>query len=409
MYAFMMMVGCIVSCIALAPGLQDLLKKVPFCTNSSSTASYVLSTLDCQSAVGYIAVYRICFTITVFFFLMSMIMLGVKSSRDARAPIQNGFWAIKYLLVIGGTVASFFIPEGSFATTWMRVGMIGGFLYVLIQLILIVDFAHTWADAWVGNYEETESKNWYFALLGATFLNYALAIAGVVLLFVYFTVPHDCALNKLFICLNLFFCIVTSVISILPSVQEHQPRSGLLQSSVVTLYVVYLTWSGISNSPDRECNPGMFGILNGDSSKTKVAFDKESLIGLIIWFSCVIYSSLRTASRSSKITMTDTVLVKDNGAVEGRNDDVEGNEPKVWDNEEDTVAYNWSFFHLMFALATLYVMMTLTNWYQPNSTLGTMNANTASMWMKIISSWLCLGIYNWSLVAPALLPNRDFS
>ena len=32
------------------------------------------------------------------------------------------------------------------------------------------------------------------------------------------------------------------------------------------------------------------------------------------------------------------------------------------DDETDGVTYNWSLFHLMFALATLYVMMTLTNW-----------------------------------------------
>ncbi|XP_029035628.2 probable serine incorporator isoform X6 [Osmia bicornis bicornis] len=407
MYALLLMLGTIAACITLAPGLQNALKKVPFCSNSTN---YITSTftVDCESAVGYLAVYRICFIIALYFFLMSVMMIRVRSSKDPRAPIQNGFWAIKYLLIIGGIVGAFFIPERSFGITWMYFGMIGGFLFIIIQLILIVDFAHSWADAWVGNYEETESKGWYAALLGATLFNYAVSITGIVLLFVYFTHVDSCSVNKFFISFNLILCVIASVISILPTVQEHYPRSGLLQSSIVSLYVVYLTWSGISNSPDLKCNPGFLELISGNA-RNRVAFDKESIIGLIIWFSCVLYSSLRTASKSSKITMSENVLVRDNGA-EGRNPDSEaGNEAKVWDNEEESVAYNWSFFHLMFALATLYVMMTLTNWYQPNSDLDTFNSNTASMWVKIISSWMCLGLYVWSLIAPAVLPNRDFS
>ncbi|XP_072755089.1 probable serine incorporator isoform X1 [Anoplolepis gracilipes] len=421
MYALLLLLGTIAACITLAPGLQNVLKKVPFCNSSSYAPSEVA--LDCDSAVGYLAVYRICFILSLYFFLMSVIMIRVKSSQDPRAPIQNGFWAIKYLLIIGGIIGAFFIPENSFGSTWMYFGMIGGFLFIIIQLILIVDFAHSWADAWVGNYEETESKGWYAALLGASFFNYAVSITGVVLLYIYYTHESTCALNKFFISFNLILCVITSILSVLPTVQEHQPRSGLLQSSVVTLYVVYLTWSGISNSPDHQCNPGFLGIFSGNDAKNRVTFDKESIIGLIIWFSCVLYSSLRTASKSSKITMSENVLVQDNGAVrnageqsligsevEGRNHDAEGgNDAKVWDNEEEKVAYNWSFFHLMFALATLYVMMTLTNWYKPNSSLDTLNANAASMWVKIISSWMCLGLYVWSMIAPAVFPNRDFS
>lgn len=91
------------------------------------------------------------------------------------------------MIVIGGIIGAFFIPEGSFGTTWMYFGMIGGFMFILIQLILIIDFAHSWAEAWVGNYEESESRGWYAALLAITFINFALAITGIVLLYIFFT------------------------------------------------------------------------------------------------------------------------------------------------------------------------------------------------------------------------------
>jgi len=89
--------------------------------------------------------------------------------------------------------------------------------------------------------------------------------------------------------------------------------------------------------------------------------------------------------------------------------EVESGGAKVWDNEGEAVAYSWSFFHVMFALATLYVMMSLTHWYKPTSDLTTLADNEASVWVKIISSWMCLGLYLWSLVAPVLLPDREFN
>ncbi|KAK2713431.1 probable serine incorporator [Artemia franciscana] len=91
MYAIMLMTVTIVSCIMLSPGLQESLKKVPFCQGGSGNSLVPGGiTLDCEEAVGYLAVYRMCFAATIFFVFMALMMLGVKSSRDFRAGIQNG-------------------------------------------------------------------------------------------------------------------------------------------------------------------------------------------------------------------------------------------------------------------------------------------------------------------------------
>ena len=67
--------------------------------------------MDCKAVVGYLAVYRVEFGTVMFFLLMALIMIGVKSSKDPRSGIQNGFWAIKLLVLIGCIVGAFFIPK----------------------------------------------------------------------------------------------------------------------------------------------------------------------------------------------------------------------------------------------------------------------------------------------------------
>merc|ERR1719238_994372 len=169
----------------------------------------------------------------------------------------------------------------------------------------------------------------------------------------------------------------------------------------------------MANSPDAKCKPDFSGSNSTDTSKSDEdgsspdpshpvrSFDTQSIIGLVVFILCVLYSSIKTStsSQTSKLTGGDHILLKDTG--DGGNTDPESN--KVWDNEEDEVAYSWSMFHFMFALATLYVMMCLTNWFNPSSDLNTMNNNSAAVWVKIVSSWLCVGLYVWSLVAPTVL------
>ncbi|VDM25837.1 unnamed protein product, partial [Hydatigera taeniaeformis] len=95
--------------------------------------------------------------------------------------------------------------------------------------------------------------------------------------------------------------------------------------------------------------------------------------------------------------------------VNAENGAADGSSHKVWDDESDEVAYSYAMFYFMMLLATLFVMMSITNWYQPDKHTGLLSANYASFWVKAATSWACVALYVWTLVAPTLFPNRDFT
>lgn len=379
------------SCVMLSPGIRKKMEKVPhFCDK--------IGTENCDKLVGYMAVYRVCFAMTSFYILLAIICINVKNSQDPRAKLHNGFWGVKLLVFLGLLIGAFYIPRGDFSKAWMVIGMIGGFLFVLIQLVLLVDFAHNWSENWVSKFEETGNRRWFVGLLVCTAVLYIVAIAMVVCCFVFYTHTDGCALNKFFISFNLILAIVVSVISVLPVVQDAQPSSGLLQSSVISAYTLYLTWSAMSSEPDTKCNPA--ASLFDKVPNLSPTFDTNTALSAVILFCTVAYSCIRTSSSFSGAS--EDILIADDG-------DEENGGQKVHDDEASQVAYSYSFFHFTFVLASLYIMMMLTNWYTPEGAeFKKLSRNWATVWVRISSSWVCVLIFVWTLIAPLVFPDREF-
>ncbi|CAL8339053.1 serine incorporator 2 [Gadus morhua] len=414
-YSFFLLLGTIVSVIMILPGMEDQLRKIPgFCVGGDSILG-LDNLVDCDVILGYKSVYRMCFAMTCFFFFFSAIMIQVRSSKDCRAAVQNGFWFFKFLMLIGITVGAFFIPDGMFHTVWFYFGAVGSFIFIIIQLILLIDFAYSWNKVWVENAEDGENKGWFAGLLFFTVLHYALAFTALVLFYVYYTKPDDCTEHKVFISLNLIFCIIISVVSVLPKVQEAQPLSGLLQSSLISLYTMYVTWSAMTNNPNRNCNPSLLSLVSnvtsaqpvpGTNPETLQLWDAQSVVGLVIFLFCTLYASIRSSSNTQVNKLMQT---EEGGGSGGEGVVGEDGLLRAVDNEEEAVSYSYSFFHFHLCLASLYIMMTLTNWYQPDTSVQKMSNSMPAVWVKIASSWLGLALYLWTLLAPLVFPDREFN
>jgi serine incorporator 1/3 len=82
------------------------------------------------------------------------------------------------------------------------------------------------------------------------------------------------------------------------------------------------------------------------------------------------------------------------------------------DDEKHGTQYNYALFHFIFLLATAWVatLLTSTIGSDKNRDLGEgfvpVGRTYWASWVKIVSSWVCYGIFGWTLVAPVALPDR---
>ncbi|KAJ1961082.1 Membrane protein tms1 [Dispira parvispora] len=410
--------------------------------------------LNCPSGkcYGILAVHRWCFALSIFHVILGALLIGVDHSKHPRAALQNGWWGPKILLWMGLVALSFFIPNGFFELWGNYVAMVGSALFILIQLVLLVDMAHHWCELCLSKWENEGRMRWQWLLVGSTGTLFLVTLVLTGLLYGFFS-GSGCHLNQFFITMNLLLCILASVCAVHPAVQDANPKSGLAQAAVVAIYTTYLVTSAIVNEPTDEGNAHCNPLARSRSTQTTAV-----ALGAVFTLVAIVYSTSRAATQGQSLinahdyddenTSSAVPLLSqvdgntgdraarnqalmhavESGALPAsalhqsadsdedsdENDDSDASSlRRKLDDERHGVAYNYSFFHFIFAVASMYTAMLLTSWntvdISDSGGLTIIGRSSAAVWMKILSGWICMALYIWTLIGPAVLPDREWS
>lgn len=398
------------------------------------TLDYMTITCAGHDCYGFVAVHRMNFALGAFHFILAILLLGVRSSRDGRAPIQNGFWGPKIIAWIALIIISFLIPDGFFIAWGNYVALIGAILFLLLGLILLVDLAHTWAEYCLEKIDATESRLWSVMLVGSTLLMYIGALVMTVLMYVFFA-RSGCSMNQAAITINFLMCIGISVLSIHPVIQSYNPRAGLCQSAMVAVYCTYLTMSAVGMEPgDQQCNP----LIRASGTRTA-----SIVLGAIVTFLTMAWTTTRAATYGLALSSSGNSYAQlsqdDNehglvtqqpssrremraaalraavesgslpaSALNEDSDDESDDARHPRDDERTSTQYNYTLFHIIFMLSTAWVatLLTMNVKQEEGESFVPVGRTYWACWVKIVSAWVCYAIYAWSLAAPAVMPDR---
>lgn len=412
----------------------------------SANKAFIFPGRSCSATgeCGFFTVHRLNFALGIFHLILAGSLLNVKTTKDIRATLQNSWWTLKFLAYIILIIVSFLIPNNFYIFFSKWVSVPSGSVFIIVGLILLVDFAHEWAETCVYHVElEDENSNfWKNFLVAGTAVMYTCSIVMTMVMY-YFFCHDNCNMNKIAITINILLTLLTLIISIHPKVQEANPKSGLAQSSMVAFYCTYLTMSAMASEPDdKMCNPL---VRTNGTKKASV------ILGSIFTFVAIAYTTTRAAANSAfqgsnnngPIYLPDEIeydglegqtrnqlryeaikqAVEEGSLPEsalydnswlGATPSMANNRDLSMDNNDDEIngtQYNYSLFHIIFFLATQWIaiLLTINVTHDDVGDFVPVGRTYFYSWVKIVSAWFCYALYGWTVVAPVFMPYRfDF-
>ena len=372
---------------------------------------------------GDAAVYRVSFVLSLFF--LAHVLVSLCGGGDS---LHRGYWGFKILTFVLMLVGCVFISNNWFNNNGFAwVSRIVSSFFLLFQILILIDFGYKWNGSWVekaykesaSEYDGPSDKKWLIGVLACALALYVASFVGVGLVYA----NYDCSRASWFNTITLIALICYTVISLFRD-KIIGVEGAILPAAVVASYTVYLTWSALESSEDATCKPPALG---GDANS-----GWSITIGIIVAAVSLMWTSFSaSASADELLTGKEDETIRDNRAAESGSDgpkpfyrvDDDGKTVKASETEAardveaqeaetsaEKPAKLW-LFHTVMLTASLYMAMLITNWGAETTDSGTdknPGVGNASMWVKIISCWLTIGLYTWTLIAPKVLSDREW-
>ncbi|CAF0848575.1 unnamed protein product [Brachionus calyciflorus] len=459
MYALFLFIGTIICVVMMSPYLlADILYPSPPTLNQSeyirtnrSLIRQKLSSMICEDEdlggpncpvySGPIAVYRFSLAMILFFFFFMLITMGVSTSKSFRARLHNGFWLWKFLLAFCLVSFTFKLPFfGIMKTVWMYIGMVAGTLYIIINLLLLIELSYSWTEKIMN---KTRCKFvWYISLIILIIVFVALSILMTIYLFTNFVPNTKCKLNNLLISFVSSSCFMFFIFAIFVAAKTKKTYIYLLPTAFVSCYVLLLTWSALTSIPSE------FTILDYknesithynwcSSDMDIVILDRKFIAYLTVLVSILItiYTSLKTSSESKTLGIElnkpqiDLSIKKNQknkssscccccfGCLTTKKEKPKKSSFKthyggqrVIKNEQNGVTYSYSFFHFIFLLASFHNMMNLTNWNRPElASIDNYGKGLPTVYVKAGTAIVCIIIFGCTLLVSCFCPKNSKS
>eukprot|EP00386_Alphamonas_edax_P004805 GDKI01015141.1.p1 GENE.GDKI01015141.1~~GDKI01015141.1.p1 ORF type:complete len:444 (+),score=65.03 GDKI01015141.1:138-1469(+) len=372
--------------------------------------SYVKFVYECNNSTEYPtqdavegcirnqAVYRVAFSLTCMFVVQLLC-----TSCGKRLANDSHRWAfiLRFIYVPLMFFVFSFVPNRVFEG-YADACVYLCFIFILFQIISLIDFAYAWNTTWVNNFSETDNKGWLVGIVGASVGLIISSFTGVVLMYMNYTTT----VSKWVISIGFVFSLLLGGLSVTP----YCPHGTLLTSAVVFAYVTWTTWTALISNPD-------YRIVQDQVSRI--------VIGLIIAAVSVGYSAYSLANQPDLFHINDAEKSGGDGASEGgeeeeRRDSVTPTDPETGlatpaGGVTRTVARRVKgdmslggirYFHTIMLAFSFYFCMLCSNWR--SAKYEEMGSGWEAFWVQVAGGWAVLLLYLWTLIAPALFPDRDF-